>query len=245
MLSDCSKARGGAWRRSWKISSSIWNKWEGQRGQNQTVLTPGYQSALTSEEGRNFYPFSFCVKAPVACRHKPTAVPGVLWGMVQPAWGKGDALSKCEADLKERQITRKRRKEKKSKSRILPKQIAFLPKKGIAEKAPAGLIVALRQSSLLGKVAALFPLPGSDELCPQPGRRELPPGCLGAGDALLIAALFRGREHAAASFASCLQVSPAVSFLAVGPCKVWLRYHSSLGYSCLQFGSCQWALVQG
>lgn len=143
--------------------------------------------------------------------------------------------------------TNNKKKKKKEKIQIqnIAKANCLPPKEGNRWESPSrphcGIeteLLAGESGSTLSASRQWWALPGAWQM----GTASWLPW---AGDVLLFAALFRGREHAAASFASCLQVSPAVSFLAVGPCKVWLRYHSSLGYSCLQFGSCQWALEFG
>lgn len=192
-LCGCGRAREGIWRSSWKISSSILNKWEGQEVQNHMVLTAGYQDASTSKEGRSCCLPSLCVKVPVSLRHKPTSVPTVLWGMVWPAQGKGCALSE-RGDWFERKMSNKKKRKKIPKSRILPKKIAFLLGSNSWEsvrKPQQALSVALRQNSLLGKMSALFLLPCSHKLCPAPGRWER----------VVLFSLFRGRKCTTASFA--------------------------------------------
>lgn len=93
------------------------------------------------------------MKVPVSCRCKPTAVLSVLWGTVPPARGKGGALSKWGGWF-ERKTSNEQKRKINPKSRILQKKIAFLPKKGIGEKAPTGLICGI-ETELLRKVAAL------------------------------------------------------------------------------------------
>lgn len=80
------------------------------------------------------------------------------------------------AGLKERQVTSKRG-ENPPNPEYHQRKLPSSQRRELVRKPQQASLVALRQSSLLGKVAALFPLPSSDELCPEPGRWN---GLLGA-----------------------------------------------------------------
>lgn len=145
------------------------------RGQNRAAQTPGYQNALTSEEG-----------SPCMCPADATSLQTRGYSMV---WCNQPEERGCFQQVWcwfERQVTTKRRKKKKSKSWIL----AILPSKEVNwwGSPSRSHLLDWDRAPCWGKWQ-LFMLSSSDKFCPEPGRWEWPPGCLGAGGALHFASV--------------------------------------------------------